>query len=345
MQISRKQNKILGQIPDPLTDHGQVTIYLDYKLEKVAEVVDVKLINGSFELADKFVANRIFVKLVVGFQTYLGATRHVNLATLYNLRDIGGYEGPLGMIKWGWLYRSDALDHLSLSDRNFLEKLPIETVIDLRSQKEIKQNPDQNIGEHDYFAIDPAAAVAAEASKIPTGKNHDQQKVEAFEKLAQTEAGRQKLKGMQQQMLIQMHDMVTQPTSQESYAKFLRVILSSSGPVIYHCQGGKDRTGWGTVLLLGLLGIDDETIMADYLMTKKYNAPRNAKRMQIYKQFTNNEFVLDYLHSLQLATEEYLNSALAALNQLASSYEDYAKRYLDFSSQDIENLRLKYLMK
>lgn len=38
-------------------------------------------------------------------------------------------------------------------------------------------------------------------------------------------------------------------------------------PIAYHCAIGRDRTGTVSVLLLGLLGVDEETIMKEYLMT------------------------------------------------------------------------------
>jgi protein-tyrosine phosphatase len=41
-------------------------------------------------------------------------------------------------------------------------------------------------------------------------------------------------------------------------------------PLLYHCAGGKDRTGIASALLLGLLGVEDETILDDYELTTKY---------------------------------------------------------------------------
>lgn len=38
-------------------------------------------------------------------------------------------------------------------------------------------------------------------------------------------------------------------------------------PIVFHCAAGKDRTGLVAALLLALLGVDDETIAADYALT------------------------------------------------------------------------------
>ncbi len=38
-------------------------------------------------------------------------------------------------------------------------------------------------------------------------------------------------------------------------------------PVVFHCAAGKDRTGIVAALVLGVLGVDDATIVADYVLT------------------------------------------------------------------------------
>jgi protein tyrosine/serine phosphatase len=41
-------------------------------------------------------------------------------------------------------------------------------------------------------------------------------------------------------------------------------------PVVFHCAAGKDRTGLVAALLLSVLGVDDETIAADYALTSEH---------------------------------------------------------------------------
>ena len=47
------------------------------------------------------------------------------------------------------------------------------------------------------------------------------------------------------------------------------------GPAVYHCAGGKDRTGIISALLLGLAGVDRETILDDYTMTSIFHFRRS----------------------------------------------------------------------
>ena len=48
-------------------------------------------------------------------------------------------------------------------------------------------------------------------------------------------------------------------------------------PVVFHCAAGKDRTGLVAALVLGVLGVDDETIVADYVLTAE-NMPLLVER-------------------------------------------------------------------
>ncbi|MBL7495553.1 tyrosine-protein phosphatase [Frankia sp. CNm7] len=43
----------------------------------------------------------------------------------------------------------------------------------------------------------------------------------------------------------------------------------NSGPTLFHCAAGKDRTGVLAALVLSLVGVDRETIIADYLATNE----------------------------------------------------------------------------
>ncbi len=39
--------------------------------------------------------------------------------------------------------------------------------------------------------------------------------------------------------------------------------------MVYHCSAGKDRTGMISALILMALGVDDDTIARDYMLTNK----------------------------------------------------------------------------
>lgn len=53
----------------------------------------------------------------------------------------------------------------------------------------------------------------------------------------------------------------------DTFAAFLRAVVSAPGPVLFHCTAGKDRTGFAAALLLAALGVGRVEIMADFMAT------------------------------------------------------------------------------
>src|SRR6185295_4977286 len=58
-----------------------------------------------------------------------------------------------------------------------------------------------------------------------------------------------------------------------AYRTLVETIARGDGSVLYHCAAGKDRTGVATALLLGLAGVSDEDIVADYARSAGLVAP------------------------------------------------------------------------
>ena len=51
-------------------------------------------------------------------------------------------------------------------------------------------------------------------------------------------------------------------------ARVLRLIAEdTAGGTVFHCMAGKDRTGVFSAVVLGLLGVADVDIVADYVLT------------------------------------------------------------------------------
>src|SRR5580704_12882121 len=67
--------------------------------------------------------------------------RRIELAGLYNLRDVGGYPAASGPIPWRTLLRSDALHRLEPEGVAALQELGLRTVVDLRTLVEAEIAP------------------------------------------------------------------------------------------------------------------------------------------------------------------------------------------------------------
>src|ERR1700684_3612149 len=63
--------------------------------------------------------------------------RHLNLAGASNFRDLGGYPGKDGrMVRWGQIFRSNHLGHLTKADIDVLRGLSLKSVFDFRGTEE-----------------------------------------------------------------------------------------------------------------------------------------------------------------------------------------------------------------
>lgn len=67
--------------------------------------------------------------------------RTVDIPTISNTRDIGGFTGKYGEMKQGLIYRSGRLDDSDISAQDALSKLGIQTDLDLRNNGEGLKNP------------------------------------------------------------------------------------------------------------------------------------------------------------------------------------------------------------
>ncbi len=160
-----------------------------------------------------------------------------------NTRELGGYRShSVGLLKKHSILRSDALDKITARDAHFLSDYGVRCVIDLRFPEERRRFPDRM----ELFA--PGVQYTPVSLQDPVRKKRY---LEEFPP------------SMWELYLWMLDD------SQEEFRKILETIaFYSQDTVLFHCTGGKDRTGMVAMLLLGLAGVDDETIIGDYALTE-----------------------------------------------------------------------------
>ena len=298
--------------------------------------------RGSIRFVRPEFEGRMYYVLSDGNHSYMTSHRVINLDGTANTRDFGGYPGLDGkFVKWGVFYRSDALNKLSEEDITILESLKIQTVVDFRTEREVTSGPDKIIQGVQYFNFSPNAEVAQLASG---NIQDDKTKVEELVGKVSTEEGRKSLAKKLDDMEIQMREMVNDKVANQAFGSFMNLLVEQSNvPILHHCKGGKDRTGFASAIVLLALGVDKKWVMQDYMMTKELTGNRNEKRMQEYRQYTDNEVVLNYLSSLMQAQESYLEAIFDEIERLSSNIEKYLEDYLDFTEVKLRKLREYYL--
>jgi len=130
---------------------------------------------------------------------------------------------------------------------------------------------------------------------------------------------------------------VTLPSARAAYgALFADLARAERRPALLHCTTGKDRAGWAAAALLLLLGVSDDDVMADYLLTNEQLLPA---MQPLFDRFTAAGGDPDVLRSLLGARAEYLEAALEEMTARFGTIERYFEQGLGLDPERIAALR------
>jgi protein-tyrosine phosphatase len=300
-------------------------------------------LTDSFVIDDPLPGRRSYFLLEgEGSRPFVFAERLLKVPGLNNFRDCGGYPGADGRrVKWGLLYRSDHLCSIPPQTVEYIKALEIRSIIDYRGENEIRQRSNVSVGEKKTFHFDPSAhtaELAAQFAALPADENR------ALIDHIRASIPREKINGRGEQVLEQYRNFVNSDKSKNAFRGMLSVILDrNNAPNIQHCRGGKDRTGYGTLLVLAMLGVSKTDIIQDYMLTRENRVTRNAEKMAQYRALTDDQAILEYLFSLIDTREYFIEEAFSAMEKAAGSAEQYIKQELGFTEKDFRLMRENYL--
>ena len=129
------------------------------------------------------------------------------------------------------------------------------------------------------------------------------------------------------------------------YRDFFRVLLDTpeGSAVLWHCTNGKDRTGVAAMLLLGVLNVDDETIMKDFLLTNTFfEAEISAMRNQLKAYLQDEAMLEELLVAGKGVYAPYMQNPLDYINENYGSIPNYVKTELGLTDADIVKLQNLY---
>lgn len=174
----------------------------------------------------------------------------LRLAGMFNLRDLGGYTTvDRRRTRTGRIFRADSFAFLTDEDQEQVRRLGLGLVCDLRNDKELAELPDKlPVGvrlEHNPMSMNVNVM----------GDERETFDWEAFEL---------------DLLYIHMLDH-SGPTFRRVFA---HLADAASYPYLFHCMGGKDRTGMTAALILRAAGVPDAAIVADFALTDAHIAPK-----------------------------------------------------------------------
>jgi protein-tyrosine phosphatase len=171
--------------------------------------------------------------------------RHIIFDRLHNVRDLGGYRTADGRtVRWRRLYRADSLAKLDPAGEDWQRflALGIRTVIDLRYPREIEQRG--RVPAHDGLVFRNLSIEKRPYDQATLGPGTE---VAPFLAERYAEVAEDGVKELRQALEL--------------------IASDDSGPLVFHCAVGKDRTGLLAALVLTLLGVGEEDVVADYALT------------------------------------------------------------------------------
>ncbi|MFK4498593.1 protein-tyrosine phosphatase [Bradyrhizobium japonicum] len=239
--------------------------------------------------------------------------RHLALQGASNFRDLGGYPTSDGRTtRWRHIFRSNHLGQLTAADVEIVRALGVRSAFDFRGVEERAAGVCvvNEITVHS-LPIEPTvvAALRAELAK----------------------------------------DRLTAPVAlelmRESYRNYVRHnthsfrmlfghLLEDRAPLVIHCTAGKDRTGFASALILHALGVADEVIAEDYLLTNQH-----------YRRDASNasDLPADVLDAIGSVEASYLGAAFEAVSNEYGDLETYLRDGLKLGTPEQTALKARYL--
>lgn len=257
--------------------------------------------------------------------------RQIPLQGAVNVRDLGGYRTYDGeRVRYGQVYRADALVKLTDADVATLAGLRLKKVVDFRVPAEVQYDGPDRLPAGLAPTARPISDNGLFATLMTVIDSRDPVKQEEM-------LGNGKADAFMRDVY---RTFVTDGPNRAQFAATLRDVArgSKASPLLYHCTAGKDRTGWTSYLLLRAVGVPERTALRDFLVSNTYRASYDAKVREGLKQsgLMQNP---DLLIPLQEVRTGYLEAALTEVKKEYGSLNGYLRKGLGLDTRTILALR------
>lgn len=248
------------------------------------------------------------------------ANQLVPLPNAINLRSLAGYPTADGRtIKPNKLFRSGDLSHLTHAEAEQLrDQYQVKTVIDLRSDDEVKRRPDQLADGMSYYQL-PVFPFADHAS---FGQRLKRRFAKPEDPIAH----------IYKKMLTDSHALA-------AYRDMFDLLLSrteDNRAILIHCTAGKDRTGVAAMMVEGALGVTEESMQADYLASNRALETKGLLQQKRLRSETHD------LGS-HPATNETFRIVQQLVNNSFGSWAEYFNQMIKFSSNSLITLSVNFV--
>jgi protein-tyrosine phosphatase len=240
--------------------------------------------------------------------------RHLNLEGASNFRDLGGYAASDGRtVRWRQIFRSNHLGHVTDADIEILRGLKVRSAFDFRGTEE-RVAALCNIREIAVHSL-PIEPTVVASLRARAAAGTALSSIDAVDVMRDS-----------------YRNYVRQNTP--SFRALFAHLLEDRAPLVIHCTAGKDRTGFACALILHALGVPDDVIADDYLLTNRF-----------YRRDPNSSSDLPDEVREVLGTVEtsFLAAAFEAITEEYGDLEGYFGDGLHLGTRERAQLKARYL--
>jgi protein-tyrosine phosphatase len=241
---------------------------------------------------------------------------------IHNFRDYGGYAARGGMLKRGMLFRSGQHIDATPEDLASVAALDLQTVVDLRGNSERVSHPcarPEGFGAVVLFADGETSGrggaphVQAARREVVTAEDAHAAMVDLYA------------------------FMPHRPNLNAVFRMYFDALATRDGASLLHCFAGKDRTGFAAGLLHRLVGVHQDDVMADFLLTNTAgdSEARIAAGAAMIRKSRGAEISDSAVRVLMEVHPAYLDAAFTAAEKEHGSVEKFAENMLGVTPERV----------
>ena len=240
--------------------------------------------------------------------------RRLPFVGVNNFRDLGGYRTESGaVISRGLIFRSDSPHNFTTADLEVFDALNIRVIYDLRRDAERDADPGPRPCVHRELPSGPV--FATDVNTLMDRADGERWLFEDYCRMLEV-AGR-------------------------VFGDLFSQFAVCKDPLMFHCMGGKDRTGMTAALLLSCLGVDRKCVLDDYELTSRYSGPDRIPH--VVDLFVSQGIAREAAIGILSTPRWAMANALDRLDSTYGGIEAYLRRFGGMRQRTIESLRSRLL--
>jgi len=251
-----------------------------------------------------------------------------------NLRDLGGIKTKDGhVIKSGLLFRSGQPSaELPEQTVSLLRGFHLDLIVDLRDSRSAKEHPDYDFGDIPYLnspifeIMDPNSGV----NPIDIKRVED------------SLVGKRLSVKEYRELVAEFLEMYRRMPFSLGFNPVFEA-MDQHKTVLFHCQGGKDRTGLMSFFILSAFGVSKRRVVRDYLDSNKGRKARNLWRLRIIWRETHQPHAIHFMKKILVTNRKNIRVMVKAINEKYGSINNYLEKQFGITKERVADWKAFYL--